>query len=137
MALNLTSDFNYETATPSIQVIVHSSETGRTHEIDALIDTGAEGTLLDVSVARALRLNLANAPLQSISGVGGRIVEAKVAWVRLSLLQVPELTATVRVLFAPNVAIQSGNLIGMNVWSLFDLGLSHSVHSGSIGLATS
>lgn len=60
-----------------------------------------------------------------VSGVGGLLRDARLAEVRLELLERPELAVTVDVAFAPGVDGTSGNLLGRNVMEHFDFGLSH------------
>jgi predicted aspartyl protease len=132
--VNLTHPFAYETF-PRIRLIVHSTETGLTADIDALIDTGAEYSILDLNVAQDLELNLDGAQSIEMTPVGGHTFEAKVSPVRLSLLQVPELRIETLVLFANDVATTPGNLIGLDVLQYFDLAILHSQRRGLIGVS--
>jgi hypothetical protein len=133
--VNLTYPFSYETF-PSIRLIVHSTETGLTADVEAIIDTGAEFTILDLNVAQGLELDLSGADSVSMTPVGGHSFEARVAAVRLSLLEIPELTIETLVLFADEVATSPGNLIGLDVLRYFDLAISHSQRIGMLGVSS-
>ena len=132
--MNLTFPFHYD-AWPEITVIVHSPQSGLTDEYQALIDTGAQITVFDTRVADELEINLRNSEQFSISVVGGQSVEARVAPLRMALLQLPELTIELDVIFASGIASSTGNLIGLDVLSHFDLFLSHSQRMGFLGPA--
>ena len=130
--MNLTHPFYYDDF-PRIRLIVHSTETGLTTDTEALLDTGAEFSILDLNVAGKLDLDLALASSVRMTPVGGRSFDAKIATVRLSLLEVPELTLETLVLFAEEVATAPGNLIGLDVLRYFDIAISHSQRAGLIG----
>jgi predicted aspartyl protease len=132
--VNLTHGFDYDYF-PRIRLIAHSVDTGLTTDLDAIIDTGAEFTILDLDVASRLGLELNDAPVVRMSPVGGISFEANVAGIRASLLEVPELTVIVDVLFAGEIAPSPGNLIGLDILEHFDLALSHSARVGLIGLS--
>jgi len=100
-----------------------------------IVDSGAEGTLLDVEVAEALGLDLTDARRISISGVGGPGGEARVAELDVALLGRSDLRARITVAFAPDVADTFGNLLGLNAMQQFDFAPQHSICRGYLGTA--
>jgi len=133
--VNLTHPFTYETF-PRLRLIIHSTVTGLTTDTEAIIDTGAEFTILDLNVAEGLELDLSLAQSVPMTPIGGQSFEAKIAPVRMSLLEVPELTIETLILFADEVATTPGNLIGLDVLRYFDIAISHSQRSGIIGVSS-
>jgi hypothetical protein len=130
--VNLSYPFYYE-AWPEITVIVHSAASGLTNEYQALLDTGAQVTVFDTGVADYLSIDLSNLERFSVSVVGGQHVEARIAPVRLALLQLPELTIELDVVFADGIASSTGNIIGLDILAHFDLALSHRQKMGFLG----
>jgi hypothetical protein len=130
--VNLTHPFYYETW-PVIRVIVHGPHSGLTDEYDALIDTGAQVSVFDTTVADDLEIDLSSAERFLVSVVGGQRVEARIAPIRLALLQLPDLTIELDVVLAPGIASRTGNVIGLDVLAHFDLALSHSQRVGFLG----
>ena len=110
---------------PSIQVRVSSESRGATVRRYAFIDTGAEVSLFDLSIATEIGLDVEDAPTIGVSGVGGLIREAMLAEITLELLGEPELSVTLEVAFAPDVEQMHGNLLGLDVLEHFEFGLSH------------
>jgi hypothetical protein len=133
--VNLTHPFTYDDF-PRIRLIVHSTVSGLTTDTEALLDTGAEFSILDLNVAQKLELDLSNAASVRMTPVGGHSFDAMISPVRLSLLEVPELTIETLVLFADDVAATPGNLIGLDVLRYFDVAISHSQHQGILGVST-
>jgi len=134
MALNLDFEFEYQLL-PVVAVVFVSPQTGARVEAEALIDTGAEGTLLDASIAVDLGIDLEVGDAVQIGGVGGTLGEARVADVEIFFSERPDLRAVVKAAFAPNVAADYGNLLGLNVLSFFDFALSHTNRLGYLGRA--
>lgn len=134
MALNIPSSFDYPPGIPPrLSVRITADATSRVALGRAFVDTGADGTLLDIQIANRLRLNLDSAPVVLLGGVGGGETEAKSALVVLELADNPALRMEVSVVFAPGVEATCGNLIGLNVLQHFDFALQHSVRRGYLG----
>lgn len=112
---------------------VYSPETDLTLYTEAQIDTGADLTLLEGSLADELGLDLDRAPRIQLGGLAGTI-EARIAEVELRLLSSPDLTIFLAVAFASNQGPRIGNLIGLDVLSHFDFALSHANRVGYLGL---
>jgi predicted aspartyl protease len=134
MVLNLEHYFEYP-GTPGIPVKAINPKNGKTVEFDALVDTGADGTLLDLSIAMDLDIDFADSRIVRISGVGGEVSEARSTEIEIELLRLPDLRASIRATFAPNVAQDYGNLLGVNVLSIFDIGVAHSRRTIYLGRA--
>ena len=132
MPLNFDFEFFYPSL-PRITVVLTSLESGRSGRTGALLDTGAEVTLFDSSVAQRLGIDLARAAAIPVSGVGGALSDAKLATVQLALLGEPDLTVSLPVAFASIEGLAVGNLIGLDVLSHFDFGLSHRDRLGYLG----
>ena len=118
-------DFEYRYAgRPIIPVVARAG----THEVgfSALIDTGADVTLLDEILALQLGLEVATLPRARTFGVGGGSWDVRLAEVTLSLLFEPELEAVIQVAFVPELALSLGNLLGRDVLTYFDFALEHS-----------
>jgi predicted aspartyl protease len=105
----------------------------RTKATEALIDTGADLSLFDEGLAQDLGLDLQSLPAVNLSGVGGLLREARLAEVRLTLLDLAELQVTLEVAFAPEVELAHGNLIGLDVLEHFDFALAHADRLGYLG----
>jgi Retroviral aspartyl protease len=99
----------------------------------ALLDTGAEISLFDESLAVGLGIELSSLTSVSISGVGGLARDAGLTQVTVQLLEQPELAVTLEVAFAPDVENTLGNLLGLDILEHFDFGLSHGKRTGYIG----
>ncbi|MPZ49998.1 MAG: hypothetical protein GEU75_12010 [Dehalococcoidia bacterium] len=117
---------------PTLSVGVRN-KSGPSGVTTALMDTGADITLIDLTVAEQLGLSLLDLPPIRISGVGGSITEARRAEVELRLLNEPDLALTIPVAFAPIRGLGIGNLIGLDVLSHFDFGISHSTLTAYLG----
>ena len=136
MALNTTHRFLCPPGMPPrVSAQISSRTTARQTVIEAFVDTGADGTLLDLEVAEALGLDLQNATRVRIGGVGGELAEARAAEVEIELLVRAELRATLQVMFVANAARTHGNLLGLNALAIFDFAVQHSVRLGHLGLA--
>jgi predicted aspartyl protease len=132
MALSLQFEFTYDSE-PFIPVTVTTTTTtDRQITIRALIDTGAQATLLDQEIARILGVDLAGAQTAPVSGIGGNL-SVRFAEVTLLLLEEPSLDTQVMVAFAPQLGSTLGNLIGLDVLAHFDFGLSHASRLGYLG----
>jgi hypothetical protein len=100
--------------------------------IRAHIDTGAQITILDHSVARDIEMDLSSARTVDLTGLGGQ-VEGRAAEVELRLLDQPELTLRLEVVFVERMSPRLGNLISLDVLEHFDLGLPHRQRIGYLG----
>jgi hypothetical protein len=122
MQPNLEFEFRY-IGRPIIPIVarVGSYQTG----FSALIDTGADVTLLDEMIASQLGLQIDGLPRARVLGVGGGTWDVSLAEVTLNLLLEPDLEATLQVAFVPEISLTVGNLLGRDVLAFFDFGLSH------------
>jgi hypothetical protein len=119
---------------PVIPILVRAPDSGQERVEPALIDTGADLSIFDATVARRLRLDLGHAPQVTLAGVGGRI-PGHILEVDLVLLGEPELTISLPVAFVPGFAERLNNLIGRDVLEHFDFALMHSQRLGYLGRA--
>ena len=133
MPLSLDFEFLYLDG-PVISVTVLSPETLRSAFTAALIDTGADISLFDTTIADRLGLNLPEAPTARVRGVGGAEMEARLADAELLLLGEPDMSIRISLTFAPS-GLAVGNLIGLYVLSRFDFALSHASRLGYLGRA--
>jgi predicted aspartyl protease len=131
MPPRLEFEFSYVDG-PIISVVIRSLQTGLTFSTDAWIDTGAEISVFDEVVARLVGLDLTGAPTGSVVGIGGQTA-GRLAEVELLLLGEPELSAVPRVAFVRDQETALGNLLGLDVLSQFDFGLSHAQRLGYLG----
>jgi predicted aspartyl protease len=135
MALNLEFEFLYATV-PRITVSLRSPTTGRLGITSALVDTGAEISLFDLTIANRIGVELSPADEEvTISGVGGGYLRARLGAVEIALLAEPDLATTIPVAFATIEGLGIGNLVGLDVLSRFDFGISHSERLGYLGRA--
>ena len=70
---------------PLIPVTVINPQTGLSRTYHGLLDTGADDTVFEDDTARALGLDLSNAPTASAQGATGQIVTVRYAEVFLQL----------------------------------------------------
>jgi hypothetical protein len=133
MPLNLSFEAAY-VFEPVILVTLRSVRNDRELESLAIIDTGAQRSLFDESLARRLGIDLDNLATTELSGIGGRI-PVREAVIQLQLLGEPDLSVIMPVSFAPNVQTDFGNLLGLDVLTHFDLGLSHANRAIHLGVA--
>ena len=133
MALNLDHEFPYELV-PNVAVAIISRETGAHAEVEAIIGTGADGSLFDVDIATYFGLDLAAADTVLFGGVvAGSAARGRSHAVEVQLLSQPSLSVIITVTFAENVAATCGNLLGLNFLSSVDFGLSHAARLGYLG----
>ena len=92
---------------------------------EAFIDTGAEATILDSTVAVQLGPDLEISDRYNVAGLGGRITTVPSARVEIQIMAVPELSGIVNALFLDNFEVLHGNLIGLDLLESIDFGLSH------------
>jgi hypothetical protein len=102
------------------------SEDGSTFEGRAFIDTGAEISIFDISVAEDLKLDLEHAEILALRGIGGRLSDVRVAKVEISIPGLEDVSAPCWAAFVENAATNFGNLLGLDALEAFDFGLSHS-----------
>jgi hypothetical protein len=129
---NLEHEFSYNRL-PRINVVARSLETGRETELIALIDTGADLTILDEIVATQLGIPLDRVAKQPLRGLGVGVILASIAEIELVLLDEPDLVVRIPVAFVPGVADALDNLIGRDVLEYLDFALSHSTRLGYLG----
>lgn len=129
--MNQAYEFRYS-RNPAVPLLVVGSETGISAQVTAFIDTGADVTAFDASIAEQIGLVWQEMPALGFRGVSGGRREARVGEVELLLLYQPELSTTIDVLFVEDLNPTVGNLIGLDVLSRFDLFLSHSLRFGYI-----
>jgi hypothetical protein len=127
----LTHEFA-DSSQPIIPLLVVSRDSGVPISTLAYLDTGADITMLDVSPADGLNIDLSQATSVDLRGIGAE-EPARIATVDLVLLKEQELTVTVDVAFARWLDPRVGNLIGIDVLEHFDFGLSHSQRVGYLG----
>jgi hypothetical protein len=132
MPPNFQFEFSYPSL-PRITLRLTARETGRSGRTGALLDTGAEISLFDLTVAERIGLDLVHAPTVVISGVGGELSGARLATVELMLLDEADLSIALPVAFTPLEGLGVGNLLGLDVLSHFDFGLSHRDRLGYLG----
>jgi hypothetical protein len=128
---NFEFEFVYFTD-PIITVAVTSAMTGVTKLIRAHLDTGAQATILDASVARDLQLDLTSAPSIELTGLGGRM-DGRIENVQLRLLNQSDLALNINVAFVEGITQRVGNLLGLDLLAHFDFGLSHAQRLGYLG----
>jgi predicted aspartyl protease len=107
-----------------VPALIVDPETGRRVEINLVVDTGAEGTVLDRSVAIELNLDLGRESA-SLSGLGGAAV-APIHDVEIVVLAEPRLGVRVRAAFVEGIGAALGNLLGLDYFEKVIVGLSHS-----------
>jgi predicted aspartyl protease len=129
--MNLDFGFTYQ-EDPVVPLLIIHPETRVAISIFAFLDTGAEATMLDESVASRLGLDLSDAPTVALRGLGGRS-QGKVGHVELQLLESAELAVSLDVAFVVDIESSLGNLLGLDLLSEFDLGLSHKHRQGFLG----
>ncbi len=132
MAINLDHEGAY-TDLPAVPVLLRNLRTGRSAEFEAIVDTGAESTLLDEAIAVRAGLDLDSAASALIGGVGGGLIGAYKIDVELLLLGQESLRVVLPVAFAPGVSDSVGNLLGLDVWSTIDVGVSHRNRTAYVG----
>ena len=135
MALNIPFPFAYRSGEPPKIPIAILSPSGRRRTVDVIVDSGADGTLLDIEVAEALDLDLRQGQRVAIGGVGGSADEARVIALDVEVLGRADLTIRIDIAFAPDVADTFGNLLGLNALRHLDFALQHSILTGYLGAA--
>jgi predicted aspartyl protease len=134
MALIFTGPVTRYDDVPSIPLIVRHGQAGNDVQIEAYIDTGADGTLLDETIAQALGIDLSAGNPARVRGVGGGFLPGRMALIELVFEREETLIVPVVATFAAGVLESVGNLLGLDVWTALDLGLSHSTRSVYLGL---
>jgi len=133
--LNQDYEFFYQDV-PTVMVVVRSAQSGIQQVLWAQLDTGSSFTILDITFAERLKLDLSNAPRVVLQGATGRF-EGRLAEVELQLLGQDELTVLVEVAFVPRLDVAEGNLLGLDLLEQIDLSLSHFQRRGFLGIASS
>jgi hypothetical protein len=117
-----------------IPVIVRSTATGREVMSEALVDSGAEKSLFDAELAGSLGLDLSQAPMGRLKGLGGSVDAVPTGELKLVLLFQRQLSVTVNVGFVPKLAEDFGNILGLDALAFVDFGLSHARKQVYFGL---
>jgi predicted aspartyl protease len=129
LSFEFTKSYN---ASPSVPALVINPETGQRLEVNVIVDTGAEGTVLDQSVALALGLDL-HGESANLSGLAGSAL-APLHDVEIVVLAEPRLSVRVKAAFIEGIGSSLGNLLGLDFFEHVDLGLSHSKRTLYLGL---
>lgn len=124
--MNFPFEFYYRT-NPLIDVQLNGPS-GEELTTSAVFDTRAEVSLFDEAFAQALGIELGERTI--IFGVGPEPIEARRGEIEILLLEEPALTVRLMISFAAGVFYSSGNLIGLDVLSHFDLALRHAIRTG-------
>jgi hypothetical protein len=132
MPLVLDFEFYYPLQ-PTIAVSLSSIGQNLFFRTGAVIDTGAEISLFDLSIASRAGIDLTSARSVTIAGIAGDQLVAKTVPMTLRLLDEQDLELTQPVAFCDVGSRGIGNLIGLDVLEYFDFGLSHREHLGYLG----
>jgi predicted aspartyl protease len=97
---------------------------GRSTVLNVVVDTGAEVTALDESVAALLGIDLTTAPTLSILGFGGR-TRGRAAVVEILPLDDDKLRLRLEAVFVRDAG-EAGNILGLDFLAFIDPTLSHS-----------
>jgi hypothetical protein len=132
MPVNLTFEFFYPRQ-PIIAVSLRSPGEDRLFRTGAYLDTGAEVTFFDSTVAVRAGIDTAASHHVTIRGIAGHRITAALATVTLHLLDEPELAITLPIAFGSASERSFGNLIGLDVLEHFDFALAHRERLGYLG----
>lgn len=132
--MNLEFEFFYPIG-PVVSVSLLSPD-AHYYRSGAYIDTGAEVSIFDISVAERASIDLASGRDMIISGLGGGRVAGIIVPVTLRLLNEPGLEMSLSIAFGDTGEARLGNLIGLDVLEHFDFALSHRQRLGYLGRAT-
>jgi uncharacterized membrane protein len=132
MPVNLDFEFFYPLQ-PVIAVSIRSAVGPRFYQTGAYLDTGAEVTLFDTTVAVRAGIDITAGRQVTIIGVAGDRIAASLTTVTLRLLDEPELEVTLPVAFGSTGDRGFGNLIGLDVLEHFDFAISHRERLGYLG----
>jgi hypothetical protein len=132
MPLDLSFDFLYFRI-PTIVVDVVDPSSGRSTRALALLDTGAEVSVFDQTVASDLRLDLRQGELVDVVGLGGELRRVPIARLELRLLGDERLSQITDIAFAHDIERGFGNIIGLDVLQHFDFAISHGQRTGYLG----
>jgi len=132
MPLNLEFEFSYPFG-PVIDLRLRSPNSSASTLSSALVDTGADISLFDESVAESLGIDLTGLGEVVIRGVGGSLTVARLITIEPLLLDEPDLSVTGNIAFARIRGLGTGNLIGLDILDHFDFGLSHRDRLGYLG----
>ena len=122
MPLATTFEFHY-VRQPYLPVRL-TSPAWRTVLAQAVVDTGADLSLFDDSLADSLGIDLTNASYVRLRGIGGE-QRAYLSEVELCPMDRPQLAVTLSIGFMQNVGANLGNLVGMDLLAVLDFGMSH------------
>lgn len=130
----LTLDFEfYYPLQPTIAVSLKGRSSEQFFRTGAIIDTGAEISIFDLSIASRASLDLGRAERVAVAGIAGNQLAASLVPVTLRLLDEADLEVTLPIAFAAVGDSGIGNLIGLDVLEYFDFGLSHRAGLGYLG----
>ena len=124
-------EFSYR-SDPIISVRVTSRATGISTVTTALIDTGAQRSVFGARVARRLGLELVSPAVITLHGIGGSATKGHVHEVDVLLLDESDLSLRLPLAFSEG-DLTAENLIGLDVLSFFDFGVSHANRLGYFG----
>ncbi len=117
---------------PLVPALIINPQTGGQIEVNLVVDTGAESTVLDSSIAAALSLALG--PRSGwLTGLGGS-TPASTGEVEVMLLSEPALLVRVNAAFVTGIGENLGNLLGLDYFEHVNMGLSHSNRTLYFGL---
>jgi hypothetical protein len=134
MLLTLQFEFEYPFE-PAVSLRVRAPGTGRSRLVSAYIDTGADRTVLDQLILHDIGLEPTDGQPISLMGLGGFCRRSIVLDIELLLLDQEALFIRMPVAFAARQATQVGNLLGLDLFQSFDLGIPHRQRLGYPGRA--
>jgi hypothetical protein len=100
--------------------------------IPAYIDAGADRSIFDRRILSRLGVTAEPVEVARFRGGGGGALIAEFCDLRLALLDRSDLSVTLPIAFAEGIETSTGNLIGLDVLTYFDFGLSHFERLGYI-----
>jgi hypothetical protein len=105
--------------------LIRNPVSGLAIEVDLVIDTGADATILDVELARILGLRPTRDGERRVRGIAGNAESEGAATVEIELTGSPDLRFTVEATFLTGLQQTVGNLLGLDFLYYVDLALSH------------
>ncbi len=121
-------DFN-----PTVTLRVTSPRTGASVTVRAIIDTGADRSVLDSFILQDIDPDAEMTGATSFTGAGGAAVDVAFYEVELALLDRDDMRVTLPIAFAFGLRRSVGHLIGLDVLEHFDFALAHRDRLGYLG----